>query len=414
MTIYKRLLTLTLIIATTIVAAVADNGINSPYSRYGLGILADQNMGVNRQMGGLGYALRSGNYINLLNPASFAAADTLTMLFEAGFSLQNVNFKEGNVQKNAKNGSFDYLAMQFRAGRNIGISIGFLPYSNVGYSFATTTKEGGKESTSNYNGEGGIYQPYIGVGWSPVKDLSVGLMMSYMYGDISHTIYNDFTESNITDMQRQYLLNVRSYKIDLGAQYTTTLANKHKITFGATYSLGHNLNADAMKIEKYTLSDTTKINGTFKLPHSIGLGTLYNYNDNWKVGLDYTFQDWSEAGFFGYDKGVSRSKFSIGAEYSPNNQLTRNIFKKMNYRMGAYYAQPYTEIQGQEGCEEYGISAGFSLPIINRINNRSILHVSGQVIRMEPKSSGLIAETYLRLNIGITFNESWFMKIRVR
>lgn len=413
MTLNRRLLTFIFIIAAT-VAAMADNGINSPYSRYGMGVLSDQNLGVNRQMGGLGYALRSGNYINLLNPASFAATDTLTMLFEAGFSLQNVNFKEGNVQKNVKNGSFDYLAMQFRAGKNVGISLGYLPYSNVGYSFATTTSEGGKERTSNYNGTGGIYQPFIGIGWSPVKNLSIGLMASYIYGDITHSIYNNFTEGNNTDMQRQYLVNVKSYKIDLGAQYSTQLAGKHNITFGATYSIGHDLNADAMMIETITTSDTIKIDGAFKLPHTLGVGAIYNYNDNWKVGIDYTFQNWSAADFFGYDKGTSRSKVSVGAEYSPNDLLSRNLLKKMSYRMGAYYAQPYTEVQGQKGCEEYGISAGFSMPIINRINNRSILHVSGQVIRMEPKGPGLIAETYMRLNLGITFNESWFMKIRVR
>ena len=61
----------------------ADNGSNSPYSRYGVGLLSDQSLGVNRQMGGLGYGLRSNGYINILNPASFAQADTLTMLFEA-------------------------------------------------------------------------------------------------------------------------------------------------------------------------------------------------------------------------------------------------------------------------------------------------------------------------------------------
>lgn len=413
MTLNRQLLTYIFLIVAT-VGAVADNGINSPYSRYGIGILSDQNLGVNRQMGGLGYALRSGSYINLLNPASFAAADTLTMLFEGGFSLQNVNFKEGNVQKNVKNGSFDYLAMQFRACKNVGISMGFLPYSNVGYSFATTTNSDGKERTSNYNGEGGVYQPYIGVGWSPVKNLSVGMMASYIYGDISHNINDDFAENNITDIRRQYLINIRSYKIDFGAQYTTKLANKHSLTVGATYSIGHDLGADAMKIETNTATDTTRIDGAFKLPHSIGTGVLYNYNDNWKIGIDYTFQNWGTSSFLGEDKGVSRSKISIGAEYSPNDNLSRNILKKMNYRMGAHYAQPYTEIKGQEGCEEYGISAGFSLPILNRINSRSILHISGQLIRMEPKSSGLIAETYMRLNIGFTFNESWFMKIRVR
>ena len=57
MAINKRILTLlTLIIAAC--AGYADNGINSPYSRYGLGILADQSLAVNRQMGGLGYALQ--------------------------------------------------------------------------------------------------------------------------------------------------------------------------------------------------------------------------------------------------------------------------------------------------------------------------------------------------------------------
>ena len=71
-------------------AAKADSGINSPYSRYGMGILSNQSLGINRQMGGLGYGLRSSEYINILNPASFSQADTLTMLFEAGFSLQEI------------------------------------------------------------------------------------------------------------------------------------------------------------------------------------------------------------------------------------------------------------------------------------------------------------------------------------
>ena len=93
---FKQILTiLTILIA--FVGAKADNGINSPYSRYGLGILANQSLGVNRQMGGLGYGLRSDSYINILNPASFSQADTLTMLFEAGFTLQDIYFKIGRA-----------------------------------------------------------------------------------------------------------------------------------------------------------------------------------------------------------------------------------------------------------------------------------------------------------------------------
>ena len=55
MTINKLLFTFISFIAVTI-AAIADNGINSPYSRYGIGVLSDQSLSVNRQMGGLGYA----------------------------------------------------------------------------------------------------------------------------------------------------------------------------------------------------------------------------------------------------------------------------------------------------------------------------------------------------------------------
>ena len=40
--------------------------------------------------------------------------------------------------------------------------------------------------------------------------------------------------------------------------------------------------------------------------------------------------------------------------------------------------------------------------------------VSGEFVHLEPRSADMITENCLRINIGITFNESWFMKLRVR
>ena len=393
----------------------ADNGSNSPYSRYGVGLLSDQSLGINRQMGGLGYGLRSHSYINILNPASFAQADTLTMLFEAGFSMQNVNFKEGDRQINAKNASFDYVAVQFRIRKNLGMSAGFLPYSTVGYSFSNVSNNGTNEvSTNIYSGTGGIYQPYIGLGWQPVKWLSVGVMGSYIYGDITHQVGIDF--ANSTDRSKSYGVSLKTYKVDFGMQYATKLDSKNEIVLGATYSLGHDMNADAQIVEATADSTSTKnIDGGFKLPHTYGFGFTYTYNERFKIGADYTLQQWSTSSFFGIDKGVDRSKISIGAEYAPG-RLSSNIFKMITYRAGAYYAQPYTELNGKKGCEEYGVSAGLSLPFLNNNNRNShaTLHLSGQFIHMEPKSAGMIAENYFRINLGITFNESWFMKLKVR
>ena len=50
-------------------------------------------------MGGVGYAMNSGRQINVMNPASYAAIDTLTFLFDMGIDLtaiwQNETLSDG-------------------------------------------------------------------------------------------------------------------------------------------------------------------------------------------------------------------------------------------------------------------------------------------------------------------------------
>lgn len=416
---YKRILTI-LLTLVTIAGAKADNGVNSPYSRYGLGTLTNQSLGINRQMGGLGYGLRSNSYINILNPASFSQADTLTMLFEAGFTLQDVNFKENGKNINALNASFDYIAMQFRLCKGLGMSIGFLPYSTVGYSFSNISNAGTQnESTNTYAGSGGLYQPYAGLGWQPFKGLSIGASVSFIYGDIDHEIAIDLTKSD-NDNIKTYNATFRSYKADFGLQYYATFAKKHDFVLGATYSLGHNLNANASVTESVSGTENTqkKIENGFYLPNTYGGGFTYCYDKKWKFGVDYTYQQWGTSTFFGDNEtghGVDRYKISAGLEYSPN-EPSNKFHKMISYRGGLYYAQPYTMVQGRNGCDEYGVSAGLSLPFMNRNNKYSHaeVHISGQYVHMSPRGGGMIAENYFRLNVGITFNEAWFMKLKVK
>ena len=58
------------------------------------------------------------------------------------------------------------------------------------------------------------------------------------------------------------------------------------------------------------------------------------------------------------------------------------------------------------------MSAGFGIPIFNQWNNRSFVNVSGQWVHTSAKD--LITENSFRINVGITFNERWFQKWRVR
>ena len=135
---------------------------NSPYSRYGFGKLTDQSGSNSKAMGGIAYGLRNGFFVNPANPASYSAVDSLTFIFDIGMSLQNANFTENKIKTNAKNSSLDHVAMQFRLWNRMGMTVGFVPYSYVGYNFQTshtlTDKASGTNITSysTFSGFGGL------------------------------------------------------------------------------------------------------------------------------------------------------------------------------------------------------------------------------------------------------------------
>ena len=150
------------------VFSTAQSSTNSPYTRYGFGQLTDQSFGNGKAMGGIGYGLRNGLQVNARKPASHSAVDSLTFLFDAGMSLQNANFNENGTKTNAKNSTVDYIAMQFRLMKGLGMTAGFLPYSSTGYNMLKVSEIPNSEdqygsSTSQlatYSGNRGLQHPH--------------------------------------------------------------------------------------------------------------------------------------------------------------------------------------------------------------------------------------------------------------
>lgn len=423
MMLYKRLINFCLF-AFIVLSAIAQNGSNSPYTRYGFGQLSDQGFGNNKAMGGIAYGLRNGFQINAANPASYSAVDSLTFLFDAGMSLQNTNFQEKGVKTNAKNSTIDYIAMQFRLWKRMGLTAGFLPYSIVGYNMNQTNSISSDEygnpvsALYSYSGEGSLQQVFLGLGYKVLDNLSVGANISYLYGDITHTATTTFNNTNAYSSVRASKLEISDYKLDLGLQYTHKFNKKHIVNLGAVYSLGHDLNGTGYNFKEtyssgssYPMTQTVDtIQNAFSLPHTLGFGATYVYDNRLTIGLDYTLQKWEDVKFFN-EKGqfLNRTKISLGAEFLPN-PISRNYLNRIRYRIGAYYSDPYTKVNNQEGAREYGASFGFGLPLFQ---SRSILNISGQYVKVSPKAKGMLEENYLRINIGLTFNDRWFMKWKV-
>ena len=155
------------------------------------------------------------------------------------------------------------------------------------------------------------------------------------------------------------------------------------------------------------------------------MGLAWRHKNSLRVGVDYNFQKWADVKYPTLvSQGSSqlyvpatggfsnRHRVTVGAEYIPNPNGSR-WRQLVRYRMGFSMATPYTRVNGQDGPYDYNVSLGVGLPIINRWNNRSILNISAQYERVQPKVAGMITENYLRLCIGISFNERWFMKWQV-
>ena len=411
----KPFKSLTILFLTLLTLPVcAENGLISPYTRYGFGQLSAMETGTNKSMGGTGIGVQNSNQINMLNPASYAAVDTLTFLLDVGMSLNYTNFSENGISKNSGSATFDYLAMQFRLIPRLGMTIGLTPFSNIGYNFSQTNtiydEENLVSATHLYNGTGGLRQITAGLGYMPFKGLAIGTNISYVYGEIYHYVYTQFSNGDITPRTKMYRGDVSTYNAEFGIQYKASIG-KNKFTLGATYQPGHSIDDEAYSIETFSANDTIE-NHMLSMPSMYGAGISYTYDERLTIAADYTLQRYGDVDFFGL-KGSNRHRASVGMEYIPEH-ITRNIFRRARYRAGLHCATAHYTIDGRQGPTEYGAIVGIGLPIMNRWNGKSIINISGQYIHVSPNAPGMITENSLRLNIGLSINETWFNKWKVQ
>ena len=416
------------VLATLTTSAFAQSTTNSPYSQFGLGDLTDQSVSFNKGMNGVGLGMHRGNEVNPMNPASYSSVDSLTFLFDAGMSGQITNYSENGKKFSAKSGGFDYVSALFRAFKNVGVSFGVLPYSNIGYDYLQTGVLDDRDETevaSQYSGEGGLHQMYIGAGIRPIKPLSVGFNLSYLWGDYSRSMAT-VESSNLSVLAKEYRADISSYKLDFGVQFDLPLNKKDYLTLAAVWSPGHSLKSDpecliANVKTSISKADTTTyvISDGLKIPTTFGFGVAYHHAQNLRVGADLHIQKWGSVDFPSYTAGVYALKsgllkdsyrLNLGGEWTPN-PMARSVFKRIQYRAGVGMVTPYYYINGKEGPKEFSASLGFGIPIANGYNNRSVLHISGQFVRRS--ADNLIKENMFRLNIGFTFNEKWFAKWKV-
>lgn len=412
MKLYRQII-LSLAAVVGLGAAIAQTT-QTPYSKMGYGMLNDNVSSTQRAMGGVGYAMKGGRIINVMNPASYADVDSLTFLWDVGIDLTNLWSEENGNKGYSFGGGLDYLTAHFRIAKGLGASFGLVPYSSVGYSYGGKIDNGSETRAGN----GGFNQLYVGVGYSPIKNFSVGANFAYLFGTTSNG--NLISSTSTSYFTRN--MKIRDWNANLGVQYTLPLmAGRDRLTVGATYQPKKSFHGEAWGTT-YDSQDTkvdtvgfTKMGGNYEQPASIGVGLSYNVNRKVTVEADYTYQKWSDAKYqpiTGFEsenfKFDDRWKVAAGLQFTPNKR--GSYYGAMAFRLGAFYNHDYMNYGGNN-VRDYGVSAGVGLPAPG---SKTTVNLGFEWRHRESSPVQLITENYFNITLGVTFNELWFWKSRIR
>ena len=411
------------------IAGVKAQNSNTPYSMYGYGILSDRATSMQRQMGGIGYAMHSGRQINVMNPASYASIDSLTFLFDMGADLTFLWSKENDTKESSIGGGLDYVTLQFPIAKHFGASIGMLPYTSVGYAFGGDIEHGAREN----QGSGGINMAYLGFA-ANYYGVGLGFNVSYNFGTIVNDLFANPSNSGRTLFE--HVMQVRDWDLNLGLQYSLPVTKFDQVSLGFTFSPKKSLHGKSwvtkQEVQLDSKPDTVgylNLSRNYYTPNSFGVGVNYKHEKTSRImaEADITYQLWSKAKFSevlgqpentpnGLQPGIvfpgmdcfNRFKVAVGGEYVP--KIRGTYMERVAYRLGGYFCNDYLNVLGNR-VKEYGISCGIGL---HTPQDKTMINVGLEWKHRTTSPTTLISENYFNITVGLNFNELWFWQRKIK
>lgn len=412
----KRFYTLTLLPVLFVASLSAQSNTNSPYTRYGFGHLEDDCFSMSQAMGGAAIGGRNKISINPVNPASYSSIDSTTFIFEMGVSGLLSNFSTGKAYNTKFTGSLDYVALQMPVTKWMGLSVGLIPFSYVGYQYNTSDSiqipgsDRRNKYSKSFNGNGGISQVYLGVSFDIAKHFSIGANAYYMFGNINHYRALSYTLSELTTAStvRTSTLHTGNFNGRFGVQYHETVGTKHAFVIGAIYEFKSPMSGTHTYTTEAADTVTSSMSELFDMPSLYGGGFSYTYDDRLTVSADYTYQEFAKTRFYGVtDTLCNRHKIALGAEYI-HNPNGRRYIDRMYWRIGANYRNSYIKV-GNRPTQDFSITCGVGLPLRTTKTMINIHLEYGNI-----GSEMALKENYVKLGLNFSLNEMWFVKTKIR
>ncbi len=394
--------------------AEAQENVSSPYSYYGIGLTNFKGTVENRSMGGLSIFADS-IHINMQNPASYGRLKLTN--YSIGASHDRIRLESDEASDNSKITSLDYLSLAFPVSDRVGIGLGVIPYTSVGYRILDMD-EG---SASFLDGRGGMNKVFLSAGWAVTDELSIGVDANYNFGNFqnSQSINREELQYGTTDVNRS---DIKGFTFNFGANYQRDLTETLRLHVSSSYAPAMDLdseNSRAITTVDFSsgtgaiidLRELDLSNTQFEFPSKLSFGAGLGEVNKWFIGAEYASvgsSSYEDSFSFRGDNGEyeDASQFSLGGFYVPQYNSFSSYFERVVYRAGFRFDETGL-IVNDESINEFGMSFGLGLPVGSNFSNINLGIELGQ---RGTKDSGLIQENFLRLSIGLSLNDKWFTK----
>jgi hypothetical protein len=410
------------------ISAEAQITTQSPYSRYGLGNIKGSMLPQYRAMGGISTAINKPTLysnINMLNPASYTGIALTTV--DIGMTGAFTTLKRNGAQEKSYNSTLSHLALAFPlvSGKS-ALSIGILPYTELGYEYAATTKLDTTDVNYRYAGEGGLTKAYIGYGQRIGDNFSIGGNIEYLFGNLQESRSTELLSYPSIPNRQQNKNSVGGVTFSYGMQYQIPMGNKKSLTLGYSGSSSSSVNSKkSYVVTQYSYNDLGDEREAFdtlevrenpsaklKLPLTHNFGIAFQKDNKWLIGADYRMGKWSKLSIEGVNQGLQDSwGFSAGGQFIPNMSAISGYFNRVEYRMGFNYDKTYVRISDQD-IKQMAVTFGLGLPLASARYSIYKLNLTTEIGKRGSMTNGLLQENYINLHLGFTLNDTWFKRFK--
>jgi hypothetical protein len=165
-------------------------------------------------------------------------------------------------------------------------------------------------------------------------------------------------------------------------------------------------------------------NGTITVPSVTQVGLSVDNGRNWSFNVDGSYQQWSKFRTFSIVSAESLDntwRVATGGEFTPDPGSVEHYFQRVTYRAGLSVAQmPYAPVGNR--LYDRAVHWGFAFPLPTATALESTVISLAFLYGVRGNTDYLygnggrsnVQEKYVRVQVGATLSNRWFIKRRLQ